>query len=302
MPHPPSPNQPPRARLRLALVAVAAAVAATSGLAAAQSSEPPVNDDYLDSLQLNGPGTPLNRTDTLRDERDTTAATTQSDIFAPESSGGGKEVVHCKGTNYGATIWYDLYPDEDGRLRVRTSGFDNVITIYPFDPQTLRPKTDRKRCVNEETLPSEEMLVPVRGGKAYTIQIGGVDGVGGPLRVLFDYAVDKLRRLRADATLTAAAESDGITVRGLEVSTSRRTRVTVDCTRGCKPKSKRGSKKTRFPHLAGKRLRSGTKLQIRVTAPRAIGVYIEYEIRPGSFTKRTRCMNPGSRKPRRSCG
>lgn len=278
------------------------AVIATGGIAVGGAPERPVNDDYLRSLQLNAPGTRLNSTDTLRDDRNTTAATTQSDVFAPQSSGGGPEVTFCKGARYGKTIWYDLHPHKNGVLRVRTSGYDNVISIYPFDPKTLRLRKDQKRCVNEETLPSEEMLVPVRGGKAYTVQIGGVKDAGGPIRVLFDYAVERLRRLRAEATLTAAAEPGGIRLRGLEVSTSRRTQVTVSCTTGCTRKRKKGSRRTRFPHVAGTYMPAGSKVRIRVTAPKAIGVYIEYRVRSGGFDKRVRCLNPGSSTPRKRCG
>ena len=43
----------------------------------------PINDDYLSSLELNRQGTKLNRVDTLRDVRDTSAATVQTNIFDP---------------------------------------------------------------------------------------------------------------------------------------------------------------------------------------------------------------------------
>ena len=49
----------------------------------AAAPEPPINDNYLGSLNLNKPGTPLNRKDTLSDARNTAAATVQSDIFSP---------------------------------------------------------------------------------------------------------------------------------------------------------------------------------------------------------------------------
>ncbi len=55
---------------------------------------PPINDNYLNALNLNEPstphhrGTPLNRTETLRDERNTAAATVQSDILGSQPGPG----------------------------------------------------------------------------------------------------------------------------------------------------------------------------------------------------------------------
>ena len=54
-------------------------------VSAAPASGPnaPVNDNYVDSLELNRPDTRLNRTDTLKAIPNTANATTQSDIFKP---------------------------------------------------------------------------------------------------------------------------------------------------------------------------------------------------------------------------
>ena len=58
----------------------------------------------LDSLRLNDPGSRLERRDTLRDVRDTTNATVQSDVFSPPQSGGPAERTDCKGTSFGKTV------------------------------------------------------------------------------------------------------------------------------------------------------------------------------------------------------
>ena len=43
------------------------------------------------------------------------------------------------------------------------------------------------------------------------------------------------------------------------------------------------------------------KLEIFATKRDDIGAYIQYNIVAGNFTKITRCLEPGSMTPRRSC-
>ncbi len=288
------------ARASTATVALTLILLGAFGVAA-DAADAPANDAYLNSLQLNEPGTKLNRTDTLRDVQDTTAATVQDDIFDPPSSGGDAEVTRCEGLPYGHTVWYDFHPDADGTISIRTSGYDNVITLYPFSRKTLLPDAGERRCVNRGDFPSEQLVAPVKKGKAYTVQIGGVDDASGSIEVLFDYAVTVYKKLTAEATLIAQAESAGIEVRDLAVKTIRKARVAVSCGSHCRRKVKTGARTERFRHLAGVHLPAGSRLRIRVTAPKMIGVYIVYNIHRGSFTKVTRCLRPGSRKPRKKC-
>ena len=81
--------------------------------------------------------------------------------------------------------------------------------------------------------------------------------------------------------------------------------IEVNCATRCRPEAlkvpKHGSTTVSFPRLAGVALPAGAKLQIRVTAPHAIGIYIQYDVLAGNFTKQTLCTEPGSRKPRRTC-
>ncbi len=271
-------------------------------VSAAPASGPnaPVNDNYVDSLELNRPGKRLNRTDTLKAIPNTANATTQSDIFKPPASGGPPEITTCRGVSYGKTVWYDFYPDSDGNVKIRTSGFDNVITLYRFNRHTLLPGTHQ--CAHQGgTFPSEELDASVKQGLAYTIQVGGVNGAGGPLQFQFDYFVPPPHRLTADSTLKAQALPSGIKLLGLSVSSARATRVAVDCGRFCAAQSKFGKSVESFPALNGINMPVGSQLHIRVTAPHSIGVYIQYNIVAGNFTKVTRCMEPGSRKPRRKC-
>jgi hypothetical protein len=264
--------------------------------ASAAAPEPPLNDNYLASLNINKPGTPLNRTETLSDMRDTSAATVQSDIFNPPSHGGPPELTGCNGTTEGKTIWYDFYPDTNGVVRVRTSAeFGTVMAVMPYDPKTLVPEYGQRHCaVNEPTM-AGELFDNVQAGKSYTIQIGGVGEAGGNIQFLFDYLVQP-KRLQAEATLTAQPLTGGVRVLGLAVSAPRKAHVEVRCTRGCRPQA-RTARTVGFPGLRGTTLPDGAALKIYVTAKNAVGAYIEYRIGHGSFTKTQRCLAPGSKRP-----
>lgn len=286
----------------------------------------PLNDDYLESLQLNAQGSKLDRTNTLRDVRDTTKASVQGDVFAPQKAGGPAEPTTCPGSSgsYGRTVWYDFHPDVSGIARIRANGFDTVISVVPFNPRTAVPSFGRRQCINDSASTTEELLARVAKGGAYTVQIGGVGGAGGNLEFLFDFLADtdgddvlddvdkcdRLRgpaseagcpkRLRASVTLRARPLAGGIQLIGLRVKATRGARVSVRCS-GCPPQAKR-AKTVGFGRLRGQRLRAGTSLVIRVVRRNAIGAYFKYRITRGNFKKIERCLNPGSRKPRRRCG
>jgi hypothetical protein len=308
-------------------VAVATFGALVSVAVAAPPGAPP-NDDYLQSFSLNQPRTVLERKDTLGDKRDTTKASTQNDVFNPPNKGGPAEPTACGTTSYGKTVWYDFYPDVPGLTRIRASGYDTVITVVPFNGKTGVPDFASRQCVNGSSSTTEELLARVAKGASYTIQIGGVGNTGGNLEFLFDFLadtdgdgvlddVDKCKRLKgtsknagcptrlkADVTLRAKPTASGIELVALTVTARRGVRVEVTCTRGCRKQVKRKTRRktTKFPRLKGKRLGAGSKLVIRVTKRRAIGAYVSYRISKGNFRKTERCMNPGSRKPRRRCG
>jgi len=286
----------------------------------------PLNDDYLESLQLNAPGSKLERTRTLRDLRDTTRASVQGDVFTPQQgSGGPPEATSCESSgSYGKTVWYDFYPDVSGIARIRANGYNTVISVVPFNRTTAVPSFGSRRCINDSASTTEELLARVAKGRAYTIQIGGVGDVGGNLEFLFDFLADtdgdnvlddvdkcdRLRgpaseagcppRLRANVTLRARPLATGIQLVGLSVKASRGSRVSVRCG-GCPPQAKR-AKTVRFGQLRGRRLRAGTSVVIRVVRRNAIGAYFKYRITRGNFKKVERCLNPGSKKPRRRCG
>ncbi len=181
-----------RSRRPIAIVALAtlltigAATTMTAGAAAPAMSAAPINDNYLEALNLNEPrtankpGTPLNRTETLSDTRNTAAATVQSDIFNPPSHGGPAELTGCNGVSEGKTIWYDFYPNANGLVRVRTSAtFGTVMAVMPYDPKTLLPENGQRQCAINQPTAAGELFAKVQAGRSYTIQIGGVDEAGG---------------------------------------------------------------------------------------------------------------------------
>ena len=286
----------------------------------------PVNDDYLQSLRLNDPGRQLERRDTLGDMQNTSSASVQPDLFNPPQSGGPAEPSQCQGVGYGRTIWYDFYPDVPGLARIRASGYDTVISVVPFNRVSGQPDLGALLCSNASSSTTEEFLVRVRRGGSYSIQLGGVGGVGGNLEFLFDFLadtdgdgvlddVDRCKRLdgpegrggcplrlKGEATLRASPTGGGIELVGLTVSATSGSRVAVSCSRGCSRQVKRARGNVGFPGLRGRQLPAGSKLVVHVTKRRAIGAYTIYRILAGNFKKIERCTNPGSRKPRKRCG
>lgn len=296
-------------------VSIGALCASLVGAAEASAPTPPSNDAYLASLTINTPHTKLNRVNTIRDVRNTAGATVQSNLLNPCGKAicpaGPAEIATCHGVNYGDTIWYDFYPDADGLVSIRTSGFDNVISLYRFSTSTLIPDAASRHCVHQGRFPSEQLVANVRKGAAYTIQIGGVVGsdgtpASGALQMLFDYSVPPAGSLTADGTIRARGTSNGISLLSLSVTAPHRgAQIVVSCGHSCRPEAKRvpkhGSTVVGFPKLKGTNLPADSKLQIRVSAPHLIGVLIQYDILSGNFTKRSFCTEPGSRTPRRTC-
>jgi hypothetical protein len=301
-------------------------IAALLALPASSYAQAPVNDNYLQSLRLNDPGSRLERKDTLRDVRDTTSATVQTDVFSPPQTGGPPELTTCSGTSFGKTVWYDFYPDVNGLARLRASGYDTVLAVVPFNRRNARPSFDRALCNNSSNSTTEEFLVQVRKGDSYSVQIGGANNAGGPLEFLFDFLADSdgdgvldtvdrcdrldgpesnngcPRRQRVSTTLRARPTAGGIEIDGLTVKARRGSRVVVTCSSGCRKQVKRAKSAVGFPVLRGVALPAGAKLDIRVTKKGFFGEFARYTILPGNFKKTERCMNPGSSKLRKRCG
>src|SRR3954447_3195615 len=175
----------------LLLATAAGAALATASPAAAA---PPANDNYLASTAINEAGKAL--APEFTDNVDTTEATTQSDLFNPSRTGqplpanAGPENTQCNGVPFGKTVWYDFHPPVNGGVEITTAGFDAVVTIYEWSDDTAQI-TRTVQCHDRSGL-TEDMIVPtVRGGHAYTVQVGGLSGpggiAGGPLEFKLDY-------------------------------------------------------------------------------------------------------------------
>ncbi len=268
----------------------------------------PINDNYLCSLNFNAPGKSLNSTDTLEDTENMATATIQNNIFSPcgltSCPSGGAEVTSCDGTSYGNTIWYDFYPNAKGLVSIRTQAlFDNVITVYQYNQQSLAPELGTAKCA-VSSLGSGQLVASVKKGADYTVQVGAISNPG-PIHVLFDFFKTPPKRLSATTFLKASTLSNGLDLSSLTVSTARGAKVSVSCGGLCRSVSKSvprfGSNTLQFPSVSGVRMSSGSKLLIHVTAPHSIGALVQYTIQPGNFSKQTFCTEPGSNKPRSKC-
>jgi len=311
------------------LVIVPLAVLALPAQALAQTPAPncvspsPCNDAYLQSIPVNRRGEELPQ-DAIKDIRDTSATTTQTDLFAPPATGGGAERLDCSGTTYGKTVWYDMHPTINGTADIKAAGLDAAISVYEFDPATSRI-TSRLNCVSEPGGISEEMLVDVKAGKSYTIQIGGISTAAGPaggmLEFTFEFfgnrdgdtfldALDKCpmqpgtqdgcpRELRATPTLRAAPTAKGIKIASLRVEAPKGAKVRARCKRRCRFTQTRTvtGEAVSFSRLRGRSLRAGAVLEVLVTKPDSIGVHTSWKISRGGFKRTNRCLQPGSTRP-----
>jgi hypothetical protein len=287
----------------------------------------PVNDDYLKSTPINRADTRLTREE-VKTVVDTTEATTQPDLFAPEApaGGGGPENTTCKGLVFGKTVWYDLHPDVGGAVEIQTGGFDVAINVYEFDNRSAKIL----RSVDCSAGPgTQDFIIPrIEGGRHYTVQFGGLDaGMGaaaGSLGISFQFFADRdgdnvfdpidecpdlpgvppsgcPRELAATPKLTAVATATGIIVKRLSVSATKGAKVEVRCRRRCSGHQARTAGVVSFPLLRGRALPAGAVVEIFVTKSKSFGRYVRYEIVRGNFKRVDRCLLPGSHTPRKKC-
>jgi hypothetical protein len=292
-------------RASVAAVIVSWLLAATA-LAAPQA---PLNDNFLDSVNFNGPRTPLNSVATLEDVSDTIGAGIQSNLFDPcgaiVCAAGPAEVTTCDGVRYGKTVWYDFYPDHDGQVEIRTSGIPNVIALYTYNPHTLIPTP--LQCAPGSRYPSNELFANVRRGVYYTYQVGGRNGRGGALRTLFNYVYRT--RLTVAPFLTKASflsvpgRRDEVRLVQLTfIGLSRGESVSVDCTScagaGFSASATKGNELVLTAH-APPIVTARTRLVIGAFSPAQIGRFKLYTVdlsQPGKPTlpvSSAGCLAPG---------
>jgi hypothetical protein len=308
---------------------MAAGALVCAAVPAVASAVPPLNDNYLDSIPINNAGTTLT-TNEVTDVRDTSEATVQSDLFAPQATGGGAENTLCGGVPFGKTVWYDFHPDIHGTAEVQTAGFDAAVSVYEFD-RTTSKLTKLIGCADERKL-TEDVFTDVLAGHAYTVQIGGVDTGAGPaggnLQMTFEFfgnrdrdeVLDPLdhcktipgpresggcpRDMKSTVRLTATPAGNGIIVRSLTVKARKGAHSSLSCRKVCHIKQGRDHKRagTRsFSKLKGRFLPAGASIAIKVTGDGFFGDYVRFDVKPGNFKRIDRCSYPGSKKPRKHC-
>jgi hypothetical protein len=318
-----------------------AGLALLGALSAAQAAHaaPPRNDNYLASVRINDTTGAL--PGRFQEAVDTTEATTQPDLFDPNRDGqplggSGPEPTSCApAPSYGKTVWYDFIPPTRGAVRIATSGFDNVFAVYEFDFNTA--ELGRLiACQNASTGVAEERQIqrPLRGGRAYTIQVGGVNGAAGALDFSFEFFADRdgdevfdeapdkclsLQGIRAfggcpplvrgSPRVTVSGVGSGVRVSKLVVDRADKgARIRVSCG-GCggAVRARVGAGgKLRVRGFEGRTVSVGDRIEVRITRPRArsgrfrfgaIGKVIRFPITSsGLGQSKLTCRRPGSRR------
>ena len=306
-------------------------VLASAALPAAASAAPPANDNYLASTTI--PSSPFSSV------VDTTEATTQTDLFNPSAQGqplggAGPESTSCNGTPIGKTVWYDLQPRDSGGVEIKTAGYDAAVAIYEWNPADSKI-TKLVRCENTAGA-TEDVILDVKGGKAYTFQVGGVNGASGQLTFNLDYFPDAdgddvLDALDDCPTTPGIRASGGCppSLRG-KVSPSlsfanagngvRITRFSVDgVPKGAKVSAKGGGAsqtvtakragRVTLSKLAGRSARAGTSITVKITLGRsgdgkykfgATGVAYKWPVKAGGLGRRVQqCLHVGTGKVER---
>lgn len=301
-------------RTAAALVLCLAAV-----LAPAASAAPPPNDNYLQSDRLNQPGSELSR-GPVTVQIDNREATEQGDLLAPGPGGGPPEPLNCDGVPYGKTVWYDLYPHKDGYVQVTVGGFDSAIGIVPFrSVDDSYPLLADFACINRLTGINETGVQYVRKGRGYSAQIGGTNGAAGTAELQFEFfpdsdsdrvadegdkckdwpGVDKRAgcpaKLAVTDTFRGESQGSGYRFRALAVDAPKGAQIAVRCRPACGSQTV-AAKRRSLSKFVGKLIKSGQRLEIRVTKANSYGVAIDYAIRSGKVARTLGCSIPGSVK------
>lgn len=173
------------------------------------SAPPPPNDNYLAStriLQVESTGMRHTVFDDI--QPDTSGATTQPDLFNPDSSGlpfagGGPEPQTCAGTAYGKTVWYDMHPAVPGGVEIVASGYTTAIALFRYHAQTAQLIRGSVLCQVSGGSVLNDFAVPVelQAHKAYTFQVGGLATASGG----FDSG-----RLEVSVTFFPDHDGDGV--------------------------------------------------------------------------------------------
>jgi hypothetical protein len=306
----------------------------------AAAAAPPPNDNYLASTILANPssGKVLRHFHSIVD---TSQATVQADLFDFDKDGqplggDGPEATDCNGVGFGKTVWYDVQPDVRGAGEIDAGGFDTVVAVYRYDVKTAKI-TGRVACQNSGL--NEKLKIPAFQRRvAYTIQVGGVAGAGGPLDFTWDFFPDAdgdevLDELDRCPGIRGPSDESGCPPRltpSVSLTTSpaggvrfddavlsnlpQGTRISVRCKR-CDVSAhvtvRRTNKPVKLGALIGRSAPSGAVLDIISTHTKsrsgrfafgAIGSRLRWTVHGTKLSRATkRCLLPGSTKARNKC-
>ena len=313
-------------RCRSILIAAGLVVVAAGANAPPALAEPPANDAYAKAIALNAPGSEMPRDTVTTAATDTTDATVQSDLFNPPAAGGPPEPTTCAPATepFGRTIWYSFFPEADGKVTIQAIGFDTTVGLVTF-ASAANPLPQGYSCANKRDDSIETLTANVEGGSSYNVQIGGTGGIAGVVQVSFTYLPDRDSDGVTDDNdrcPTRAGTVNGcppaITTRvpytfggrpgGVKLTTVRvqgapsGSRIAVRCSPGCgRIRLAYRSPITPIAALAGRFMRNGTKIEVRVTKDGYIGDYARLTVANKDITVLHRCMQPGSTVPRVRC-
>ena len=300
---------------------------------------PPANDNYLGSttiVEADG-SLPGDYTDNV----DTTEASTQPDTFNPTrdgapASGGKPEPTGCPGgAAMGKTVWWDFVPPVPGGVEIVASGIDAVVAIYEWNANTSQLGA-LVTCQNDSSGATETVLESALSARTpYTIQVGGANGIGGPLSLKFTYfpdsdgdgvldeQPDRCRTLpgitafggcppltRGTASLSFDRVGGGLQLTKLSVDhLARGARVEARCGRCGKvvrKTAKRQGTLSVVDGFRGRTIRAGDQLVVRIMQPKSAsgryrhgsyGKVLTWTVSSDSFGRvKQTCTLPGSRK------
>ena len=271
---------------------------------------------------------------------DTNAYGLQADLFNPPDSGGPPEPNQCGNTPYGKTVWAMFRAHRWGRADIKAAGnFDQVIGLVPFrSPSQPTPVIEAGRCVDRISGINEDFgnNPPVVFPGWWAVQFGGAGDTGGRLQGTLEFL--RPARLSGDAILTWNGRRRGANVQ-LKATAPKGARIAFKCVKkrcGKLPKAREirkfqaesilrpvqgdlltGDTDTRRlrevseddPAIRAARrfirkkfLRNGTRFEVRITAFGYIGNYYSWTVKNGAVgSKKKRCMEPDSKRPKRRC-
>ena len=272
---------------------------------------------------------------------DTNPYTLQGDMFNPPASGGPPEPNQCGSTVYDKTVWSMFYAHRWGRADIKAAGgSDPVIGLVPFrSPNEPMPILRAGRCVDRLTGITDDFgsNPPIVFPGWWAVQFGESGGAGGRLQGTLEFL--RPARLPGDAILSWQGRRGGAKV-DLKATAPKGARISFKCVRkkcGRLPKPRtvkkfvadsllrpvRGDLMPREApsrqlrkvseddpaiqaarsYIKNKKLKNGTRIEVRITAFGYIGNYFSWTVKNGAVgTKTKRCMEPESSRPKRRCG